>query len=138
MRKKRRKIVRVFIVDDSAIIRERLEMLLSELKGVEIIGQAKGSTEAEEAIPKLKPDVVILDIRMHGGNGIEVLKNIKKDKNSPLVIMLTNYPYPQYRKKCKDAGANFFFDKSTEFDKVFEVLTKTNNPARGRRAIREF
>jgi len=124
MRKKRRKIVRVFIVDDSAIIRERLEMLLSELKGIEIIGQAKGSTEAEEAIPKLKPDVVILDIRMHGGNGIEVLKNIKKEKNSPLVIMLTNYPYPQYRKKCKDAGANFFFDKSTEFDKITEVLKK--------------
>jgi DNA-binding NarL/FixJ family response regulator len=124
MRKKRRKIVRVFIVDDSAIIRERLEMMLSELKGIEIIGQAKGSTEAEEAIPKLKPDVVILDIRMHGGNGIEVLKNIKRDKNSPLVIMLTNYPYPQYRKKCKDAGANFFFDKSTEFDKITEVLKK--------------
>jgi len=62
MRKKRRKIVRVFIVDDSAIIRERLEMMLSELKGIEMIGQAKGSTEAEEAIPKLKPDVVILDI----------------------------------------------------------------------------
>ena len=124
MRKKRRKIVRVFIVDDSAIILERLEMMLSELKGIEIIGQAKGSTEAEEAIPKLKPDVVILDIRMHGGNGIEVLKNIKKDKNSPLVIMLTNYPYPQYRKKCKDAGADFFFDKSTEFDKITEVLKK--------------
>jgi DNA-binding NarL/FixJ family response regulator len=124
MRKKRRKILRVFIVDDSAIIRERLEMLLSELKGIEIIGQAKGSTEAEEAIPKLKPDVVILDIRMHGGNGIEVLKNIKKDKNSPLVMMLTNYPYPQYRKKCKDAGADFFFDKSTEFDKITEVLKK--------------
>jgi len=124
MRKKRRKIVRVFIVDDSAIIRERLEMMLSELKGIEIIGQAKGSTEAEEAIPKLKPDVVILDIRMHGGNGIEVLKNIKKDKNSPLVIMLTNYPYPQYRKKCKDAGADFFLDKSTEFDKITEVLKK--------------
>jgi DNA-binding NarL/FixJ family response regulator len=124
MRKKRKKILRVFIVDDSAVIRERLETMLSELKGIEIIGQAKGSTEAEEAIPKLKPDVVILDIRMHGGNGIEVLKNIKKDKNPPLVMMLTNYPYPQYRKKCKDAGADFFFDKSTEFDKITEVLKK--------------
>jgi hypothetical protein len=38
--------------------------------------------------------------------------------------MLTNYPYPQYRKKCKDAGADFFFDKSTEFDKITEVLKK--------------
>ena len=124
MTKKQKKILRVFIVDDSAVIRERLETMLSELKGIEIIGQAKSSTEAEEAIPKLKPDVVILDIRMHGGNGIEVLKNIKKDKNPPLVMMLTNYPYPQYRKKCKDAGADFFFDKSTEFDEIFEILKK--------------
>ena len=124
MRKKRRKILRVFIVDDSAIIRERLEMLLSELKGIEIIGQAKGSTEAEEAIPKLKPDVVILDIRMPGGNGIDVLENIKKGKSPPIVIMFTNYPYPQYRKKYMDAGADFFFDKSTEFDKITEILKK--------------
>ena len=124
MREKRRKIVRVFIVDDSAILRERLITMLSELKGIQVIGQAKSSTEAEEAIPELKPDVVILDIRMHGGNGIEVLKNIKKDKNPPLVIMLTNYPYPQYRKKCGDAGANFFFDKSTEFEKITKVLKR--------------
>ena len=124
MGKKQKTILRVFIVDDSAVIRERLETMLSELKGIEIIGQAKGSSEAEEAIPRVKPDVVILDIRMHGGNGIDVLKNIKKDKNPPLVMMLTNYPYPQYRKKCKDAGADFFFDKSTEFEKVTEVFKK--------------
>jgi DNA-binding NarL/FixJ family response regulator len=129
MRKKQEKIVRVFIVDDSAILRERLITMVSELKGIEIIGQAKGSTEAVEAIPKLKPDVVILDIRMHGGNGIEVLKSIKKDKNPPLVIMLTNYPYPQYRKKCKDAGADFFLDKSTEFEKITGIL---NNLAKRR------
>jgi DNA-binding NarL/FixJ family response regulator len=41
-----------------------------------------------------------------------------------MVIMLTNYPYPQYRKKCADAGADFFFDKSTEFDKIAEVFKK--------------
>jgi len=39
-----------------------------------------------------------------------------------VVIVFTNYPYPQYRRKCIDAGADFFFDKSTEFDKVTEVL----------------
>jgi len=98
--------------------------MLSELKNVEVIGEAKSALEAKEAIPGLKPDVVILDIRMPGGNGIEVLKHIKKGRNPPVVIMLTNYPYPQYRKKCTDAGANFFFDKSTEFEKLTEVLKK--------------
>jgi DNA-binding NarL/FixJ family response regulator len=124
MTKKKKKIVKVFIVDDSAFIRERLRIMLLELKDIEVIGQANNPQEAIKAIPKLKPDVVILDIRMPGGNGIDVLKNIKKDRDSPLVIMFTNYPYPQYRKKCKDAGADFFFDKSTEFEKVTDVLKK--------------
>jgi DNA-binding NarL/FixJ family response regulator len=58
---------------------------------------------------------------MNGGRGIEVLKYIKKIEPVTLVIILTNYPYPQYLKKCMDLGADFFFDKSTEFEKVTEV-----------------
>ena len=112
--------MKVFIVDDSAILRERLMSLLSELKGIEIVGQAQAPREAINSIRKLSPDAVILDIRMPGGNGINVLQNIKKDKPSPIVIVFTNYP--QYRKKCMDAGANFFFDKSTEFAKLIEVF----------------
>jgi len=61
---------------------------------------------------------------MPGGNGIEVLKNIKKNGSGPTIIILTNYPYPQYRKKCMGAGANYFFDKSTEFNKIIEVIKK--------------
>jgi DNA-binding NarL/FixJ family response regulator len=116
--------MKVFIVDDSRAFRKELINLLSKLKEIEIVGQAEDSVKAMEAIQRLKPYVVILDIRMHGGNGIEVLTNIKKDRNPPLVIVLTNYPYPQYRKKCKEAGADFFFDKSTEFEKVAKVLKK--------------
>jgi DNA-binding NarL/FixJ family response regulator len=59
---------------------------------------------------------------MPGGSGIDVLSKIKKDRSAPMVIVLTNYPYPQYRKKCMDCGADFFFDKSTEFGKVIEVI----------------
>jgi DNA-binding NarL/FixJ family response regulator len=114
--------LKVLVVDDSAIVRERLISMLSELADVEVVGQAQDAHEAIEAISKLKPDVVILDIRMRRGSGIEVLETIKKDTPSTTVIMLTNYPYPQYRKKCMDAGANFFFDKSTEFEKIAEVL----------------
>jgi len=67
---------------------------------------------------------VILDIRMPGGSGIDVLEDIKKINAAPIVIILTNYPYPQYRKKCMAAGADYFFDKSSEFEKVTEVLKK--------------
>lgn len=116
--------MKVFIVDDSALVRERIIAMISEHPGIEITGQAENAQEAINSIRKLKPDVAILDIRMPGGNGIEVLRNIKKNNSAPTVIILTNYPYPQYRKKCMEAGADYFFDKSTEFQKIIEVLKK--------------
>jgi len=114
--------MKVFIADDSSEVRERIRMLLSELEKVEMIGEAENVQEAIENIRLQGPDVVILDIRMPGGNGIDVLREIEKNDQVPIIIMLTNYPHQQYRKKCMDAGADFFFDKSKEFEKVVEVL----------------
>lgn len=110
--------VKVFIADDSHIVREHLVTMLDELTGIEIVGQAENVAEAIIAIRQLQPDVVILDIRMPGGSGIDVLQTIKQDEVVPIVIILTNYPYPAYRRKCLRAGADFFLDKSTEFDQI--------------------
>lgn len=114
--------MQVFIADDSILVRERLADLISEIEGVELVGQAGNGHEALEAIQRLEPDVVILDIRMPGANGIQVLEAIKKYAKAPLVIMFTAFPYPQYRKRCLEAGADFFFDKNTEFEELVTVL----------------
>ena len=114
--------MRVFIVDDSDLLLQRLGASLSQMQGIEIVGEARDALKATKLILNLKPDVVILDIRMPAGSGIDVLENIKRATPAPQVIMLTNYPYPQYRKKAEDTGAEFFFDKATEFDKVAEAL----------------
>ena len=116
--------MKVFVVDDSPLVRERLVSLLSEVDGVEVVGSAETAEEGIEGISRSKPDVAVLDIRMPSGNGIMVLERIKRHENAPTVIMLTNYPYPQYRKKCMDAGADHFFDKSGEFHKVTDVLER--------------
>ena len=116
--------MKVFIVDDSAVLRERVVEMLSDVSGIEIIGHAQNVSDALSAIKELNPDVVILDIRIPGGSGLDVLQDIKKEKEAPMVIMLTNYPYPQYRKKCLGLGADYFFDKSTEFDKVTELFKR--------------
>jgi DNA-binding NarL/FixJ family response regulator len=112
----------VFIVDDSPVVRERLAHMISELPDTEIVGQADIAFEAINSIRRSKPSVVVLDISMPGGSGIYVLENIKKEKPAPVVIMLTNFAHDQYRQKCLQLGADYFFDKSTEFEKVIEVL----------------
>ena len=114
--------LRVLIADDSTFIRERLPAMLLDIPGIEVVGQAKNGAEALNLAQELNPDVVILDIRMPRMTGIEVLQKLKKDKTAPVVIMLTSYPYPKYREKCQEAGADFFFDKSTDFDKLFALL----------------
>jgi len=110
--------LKIVIADDSVVVRERLAMILNELAGVEIVGQAEDVTDAISMIQNLQPDAVILDIRMPDGSGMDVLRNIKQEGVRPMVIILTNYPYPGYRQRCLQAGADFFLDKSTEFDQI--------------------
>jgi DNA-binding NarL/FixJ family response regulator len=114
--------MKVLVVDDSKIIRDRLVNLLSVIKGVETVFQAENARIAMSTYQTVKPEVLILDIRMRGDNGIELMKQIKKEQYDSKVIMLTNFPYPQYKKKCLDAGANYFLDKSTEFDEIDEII----------------
>ncbi len=116
--------MRVYVVDDSPLVRERLVALLSEIHGIDVVGAAESAKEGIAGIISQEPDVAILDIRMPAGSGISVLDEIKRANKPPVIIMLTNYPYPQYRRKCMDAGADYFFDKSNEFHKVTDVLSR--------------
>jgi len=114
--------MRVVIVDDSVVIRQRLVRVLSELDGIEVVGQAADVPVAKVLVERLKPDVAILDIRMPSGSGADLLRELKQLTPAPKVIMLTNYPYPENRKKCMDLGADFFFDKSTDFQEVVGLI----------------
>jgi len=115
--------MRILIADDSAIVRARLISLLTDLRGIEVVGQAEDAMEARILAEKLRPDVAILDLRMPNGSGADVLIDIKKLNPTPKVIMLTNYSHPENRKKCVNGGADYFFDKSTEFQRVVTVLS---------------
>lgn len=118
--------MKVLIADDSGLLRQRLIAVLSEIEYVEIAGEASDGLGAINLVQKLNPDVVILDIRMPGMNGIEVLQKIKRDNPSTVVIVFTSYPYPQYREKCMVLGADFFLDKSLGLDNVLAAIEKMN------------
>jgi DNA-binding NarL/FixJ family response regulator len=114
--------IRMVIVDDSNVVRQHLIELLMETARVEIVGEVDDAPQALDRIRALKPQVVILDIRMPHGSGLDVLRSLKQESPEIVVIMLTNYPYQQYRDSCLAAGADFFFDKSTEFDRITGVI----------------
>lgn len=103
--------------------------MLSENPAINIVGYADNPLSATDLIVTTKPDFVILDIFLTGGSGIHVLRNIREKNVTAKVIMLTNYAQEEYRKKCFEEGADFFFDKSIEFDRVVDVISKFSTPA---------
>jgi len=114
--------MKVFIADDSKIVVERLADLLRDVRGVEVAGQAGDALEAVRCIRRMNPDAVILDLQMPGGSGLDVLRAIRPDHPGLYVLICTNYAYPQFREECLSAGANYFLDKSTEFEKIPDIL----------------
>ncbi len=114
--------MKILIVDDSDIFRQSMMSLLGTLGEVESINEARNVKEGIDLAKAAKPDAVFLDIRLPDGTGFEVLQEIKKEPQPPMVIMLTNYSSEQFREKAFREGADYFFDKSTEFEKALEVL----------------
>ena len=110
--------MRVFIADDSQVVVERLVDLLKEVPSVQLIGSAYDVPQAIRSILDTNPDAVILDLHMPSGSGLEVLRAIRPTHPSLYVLICTNFPYPQYREECIAAGANYFLDKSAEFEKI--------------------
>ena len=103
-------------------MRKGLAIQFSQMQGLNIVGQAGDTHRAIEGILRCKPDIVVLDISLPGGNGFEVLGRIKKEVPSTVVMMLTNHDLPQYRERALENGADHFFDKVTEFEKFLEAV----------------
>ena len=107
----------VLIVDDSPIVIERLKDMLSGLNLGSLI-YCGSYSEAVELLNNKQPDITILDIHLPDKNGIELLRYIKKMHSEITVIMLSNQSTEHYKKLCKTLGAEYFVDKSIEFDMV--------------------
>ena len=110
--------MKFFIADGSKLGLRRLLMLLDDKKEFELVGYSADVTAAIISIQTVKPQVVILDLDMRGKNGIEVLKVIKHEIPETIFIILTNAASEPYRRRCKELGAEYFFDKSTEFSLI--------------------
>jgi DNA-binding NarL/FixJ family response regulator len=115
--------LRIFLVEDSPLIRERLETLLGSIAGARTIGHAEGAQQATAAILAAHPDAVVLDLQLAQGNGFDVLRAVHAAAPEIDVYILTNHASEPYRRLAAKLGARELFDKTTEFERVRDALT---------------
>lgn len=109
-------------MDDLPIVREHLRELLAGVEGIELRGVERDAKAATELAVSWNPDVVVLDMSVRGGRGIDVLQAVKKANPAIVVIVSTILSDSVYREACLKHGADYFFDKATEFEKIAGVL----------------
>ena len=119
-----RRDMKVFVVEDSAAVRERLVELIRDVKDIEVVGEAATYDTAVAGIINTRPDVAVLDIKLANatGSGIDALVEVRKTLPGIRAIILSNYSTPQHLKASADAGAEYFLDKSIDFERVGEIL----------------
>ncbi len=116
--------LRVLLVDDSQIVTNHLSKMLKEVERIETIEIASTLKEARSVVERTKIDVIVLDINLPDGNGLEFLKWIKSDHAGICVIMLSNMSTDVYRRAAEKRGADYFFDKSDDFEIIHKLLEK--------------
>jgi DNA-binding NarL/FixJ family response regulator len=113
---------RILIVDDSELMCTHLAHLLTEEEDAEILGAAFSVADALRYLVTTAPDLAILDIELPDGSGIEIIKKIRGLGYKSRIAVFTHYPFPQYREKCLAAGADHFFDKYMDLEKLLSVV----------------
>lgn len=121
----------MFVVEDSSVMRQRLVALLEEVPDTRVVGVADVADEAIAEIRSLRPRIVVLDLRLARGSGLAVLEAVKRFAQAPVVAVLTNYPHEQYRTRCAELGADYFFDKAAGLDGLLKAVRGlVGNPRR--------
>lgn len=116
--------LKVYLADDSVVVRGKLKETLEEQGSIQVVGESGNAEQAITEIQRLDPQVVIIDIRMPGGGGLPVLKDLKARSPDRVAIVLTSFPFPQHRETYLAAGADYFFDKTQDIQKLTDVLVK--------------
>lgn len=114
--------LKVYLVEDSEIIRQRLRQLLGAIDHVQIVGEAEDSASALEGIADTHADLAIIDLHLAHSSGLTVLRGLARHEPPVISIVLTNYATPEFKRECTAAGAQYFFDKTNEYDLIRQVV----------------
>jgi DNA-binding NarL/FixJ family response regulator len=116
--------LRVLLVEDSKVLRERLSEAIKQIPGVELIGTADTEAGALAAVKRDPVDVVILDLHLKQGTGFGVMRSLATAQAKPRIIVLTNYDLPEYKNAALALGATHFLDKARDYGRLPELLNE--------------
>ncbi|MEW5959987.1 MAG: response regulator transcription factor [Chloroflexota bacterium] len=117
--------MKVIICDDQALIRDGLEMLLKLEKDIDVLGQAQDGAEAVDMVKRTQPDLVLMDLKMPGMNGIEATRQIRANYPHVKVLVLTTYDDDEWVFDAIRAGASGYLLKDTPREEVIKAVKGT-------------
>ena len=125
--------LRVFLIEDSELLRARLVETLQELEGVRVVGHAVDESTAIAGLADLPSDVAIVDLELESGSGIGVLHALAREParfHNTAAVVLTTHAHPAVRRTCALLGARAFFDKAMEMDELIDYVTAARSVGR--------
>ncbi len=123
----------VYLVEDSLLVRERLRDGIREIDPGIGVCESDSARDAVAAILDGHPDIVVLDLKLAEGSGLDVLKKVRKEGSLASVVVFSNHAETQYRRRCMAMGADHFFDKTKDFGSVLEVIRDCRQKQQGNR-----
>jgi DNA-binding NarL/FixJ family response regulator len=117
--------LKVFLADDSALIRDRVGAMLVA-RDMTVVGQAETPQACIDGILATQPDVVVLDVQLDGGAGLDVLRAVRPARPGIAFVVFSNNSAPAYRRHYLGAGATSFLDKNAEFDRLPQAVTQAS------------
>lgn len=108
---------RVFLADDSGLIRSRVAAMLGD-HDMAVVGEATTPQACIEGILASRPQVVVLDVQLEGGTGLQVLRAVRQAEPGIAFVVFSNNAGPAYRKRYLGEGATSFLDKSIDFERL--------------------
>lgn len=118
--------LRVLLVEDSAVLAERIAELLGPIDDIRLVGVVDSESEAVTAVRGGDVDVLILDLHLKRGTGFGVMRAIAALARKPRIIVLTNYDLPEYQSAAMGLGASYFLDKARDYGRLPQVLGELN------------
>jgi len=114
---------KVLLVDDEYLVRQALQIILSEWADFQVIGEAKNGQEALQLYEELAPDLIFMDIMMHGINGMEVSEIIKNKNAATTIVILTAYNDFEFTKKAMQLDIHHYLLKPFSLQEIYNIMS---------------